>query len=377
MTLPPAKLVDPHRQRAAYQLARYRRPAFIVSVFSQVIALLWLWRSGNAARFRDFLRRRIRNLPGVRFIFGAALGLIAGIAALPAAFVVYRMGHNIGLTQQTAGSWLTDQMLEALLTALAAGILVMIIMYFVEKRRLWYLYTAAVLYLFTLASAFVQPYIFAPLFNTYTPLPATAPIYARLHAVALKAGVGDAPLYVTNLSKQSVAANAFVAGFGASKRIVVGDTLLATATDGEVAFTLAHEIGHYVNGDVLHGIFIGWVFLVFTAALSVLVADRIGFRTDDDPLARLALVGALLLVSALLVLFPLYNTYSRGVEARADAYAVQITNDRPSGVRLFVRFADDGLALVCPSRVVRWFLYDHPPVGSRIAAVRGTPDPCP
>ena len=377
LTLPPAKLVDPHRQRAAHQLARFRRPAFFVWVAAQVIALLWLWRSGSAARLRDFLRRRIRNLPAVRFLFGVALGLIAGLAGLPVAFVVYRVVRNAGLTQQHALSWFGDQFVQSILTALAVGTLVAIIMFFVEKRRLWYIYTAAALYLFTLAGAFVQPYLIAPLFNTYTRLPVSSPLYTRLHDVAVKAGVGDAPIYETNLSKQSVSANAFVEGFGATKRIVVGDTLLQTASAGEVAFTLAHEIGHYVRGDVLRGIFVGWIFLVFTCALSVLVADRIGFRSDDDPLARLALVGALLLVSALVVLFPLYNTYSRGVEARADQFAVQTTGDRVSGVRLFVRFADDNLSLVCPSRIVRAYLYDHPPVGSRMAAVRGTPDPCP
>ena len=377
LTLPPAKLVDPYRQRAARELAHFRRPAFFVWVFSQVIALLWLWRSGSAARLRDFLRRRVRYLPVVRFLFGIALGLIAGLSALPVAFVVYRVDRNAGLTQQLARSWLGDQLMQSVLTALAVGMLVAIIMYFVEKRRLWYVYTAAVLYLFTLAGAFIQPYLIAPLFNSYTPLPTNSALYARLHEVALKAGVGDAPIYVTNLSKQSVSANAFVEGFGATKRIVVGDTLLQTATEGEVAFTLAHEIGHYVRGDVLRGIFVGWIFLVLTCAVTVLVADRIGFRSDDDPLARLALVGALLLVAALVVLFPLYNTYSRGVEARADQFALKITGDRVSGARLFVRFADDNLSLVCPSRIVRAYFYDHPPIGSRIAAVRGTPDPCP
>ena len=377
LTLAPAKLVDPYRQRAAYQLARFRRPAFFVWVFAQVGALLWLWRTGNAARLRDFLRRRIRNLPSVRLFFGGALGLVAGLAGLPVSFIVYRVVHNAGLTQQSALSWLGDQLVQAMLTALAVGLLVAIIMYFVQRGRLWYLYTAAALYLFTLAGAFVQPYLIAPLFNTYTPLPTDSPIYARLHEVALKAGVGDAPIFETNLSKQSVSANAFVEGFGASKRIVVGDTLLQTATAGEVAFTLAHEIGHYVRGDVLRGIFVGWLFLVLTCAVTVLVADRIGFRSDDDPLARLALVGALLLVVALVVLFPLYNTYSRGVEARADQFALRTTGDPASGVRLFVRFADDNLSLVCPSRIVRAYLYDHPPIGSRIAAVRGTPDPCP
>ena len=377
LALPASKLVDPYRQRAAHTLARFRRPGFFLYVLSMAGALLWLWRSGNSARLRDWLRRRVRTTAGVRFLYGTALGFSASVAGLPAGFIMYRILHNVGLVPQDALSWLGDQLVAAVLSALATGLLIAVIMWFVEKSRLWYLYTAGLLYVFAVVVAFVDPLVFAPLFNTFTPLPVNSPVYNKIEAVALKAGVGGAGVYVMNLSKQSVAANAYVAGVGPTKRIVVADTLLRNSTPGEVAFVVAHELGHFVKRDILHGVFVGWLLLVLTAAVTILIADRIGFRTDDDPLARLALVGSLLLVTALVLLFPLYNTYSRGVEARADSFALALTGDRVAGVRLFVRFADVGMSLVCPSKPVRLYFYDHPPLGSRIAAVRGQPDPCP
>jgi Zn-dependent protease with chaperone function len=108
----------------------------------------------------------------------------------------------------------------------------------------------------------------------------------------------------------------------------------------------------------------------------VLISDRIGFRRDDDALARLALVGTFLGVATLL-LYPAYNALERGAEWRADGIALGATGDRAAAVRLLVRRADDDLLALCGRRTVRWYFASRPPLGSRIAALAGTPDPCP
>jgi Zn-dependent protease with chaperone function len=120
-----------------------------------------------------------------------------------------------------------------------------------------------------------------------------------------------------------------------------------------------------------------WTFFFeLSVAIGVLVADRIGFRRDDDPLARLALVGALAGLAGLLV-FPLYNVYSRQIESKADTYALGLTHDPASAVRSFVRSADRRFVLLCPSRLAVVYFWPSPPLGSRIAAATGRPDPCP
>jgi Zn-dependent protease with chaperone function len=111
-------------------------------------------------------------------------------------------------------------------------------------------------------------------------------------------------------------------------------------------------------------------------ALAVVIADRVGFRRDDDPLARLSIVFALLGTLGLLAT-PIYNSYSRNLESRADAYALALTGDRISAVRAYVRFADETLAPLCPSRLVRIYFYNSPPLGTRIARADGKTNPCP
>jgi Zn-dependent protease with chaperone function len=151
--------------------------------------------------------------------------------------------------------------------------------------------------------------------------------------------------------------------------------LIAHATMGEVLFLTARELGHYAHGDDFR-LSLLWTFLfIFCTALAVVCADRVGFRRDDDPLARLSLVFAFLGLFGLAVT-PLYNAYSRNNESRADAYAVALTHDRASAIRAYVRIADETLAPLCPARGVRLYFYNSPPLGTRIAKVAGRRDPC-
>src|SRR5579875_1290472 len=159
-----------------------------------------------------------------------------------------------------------------------------------------------------------------------------------------------------------------ISGLGPTAQIDISDTLMSTATPGELEFIAAH--------DALRLDLYAALWLIVAAAVAVTVADRIGFRRDDDPLSRLALLGAVLGI-ALLGLLPVQNAYSRRLEARADHAAVAATHDPASAVRLMVRLANVDLLPACPKPIVRRYFLTYPPIASRIAAVRGGGDPCP
>jgi Zn-dependent protease with chaperone function len=369
------ELVDPRRQQAANELATINRPLFFAWALFQIFAFLYLWRSGTAARWRDALRRRIRSEHVLRFVFGALLAVVAQVCALPVSFTRFRLAYAAGLTTQTVASWMQDWVTAVAIDALIAGMFIVIVLWLVDLTRLWYMLAIVLVFAGTLMLVFIEPVVLAPLFNVYTPL-ANPRLTANIHALTERAAVGDPPIYTTNLSKQTEVGNAWVSGFGATRRIVLGDTLVAVDTPDEAAFIVAHELGHYVNRDVIKLSLVATTLFIASMAIAVLIGDRIGFRRDDDPVSRLPLIGCILACVALVV-FPIYNAYSRGVEARADRFALALTHDPAAGVRAFVRFADDGLSPVCPPAIVRLYFYDHPPLGSRIAAMQGRPDPCP
>ena len=376
LSQPPAKLVDVHRQAAAYQLVSLTRPAWFAWIALQLFALFYLWASGTAARSRDTLKRSIRSPALVRFIFGAALAGVVQLVALPAQFFDYRVLRVMGLSTQSTAGWFGDVLITALLEMVVVGVLVVIVLWLVDRTHLWWVYVAALIFGLTFLLSYVFPIVIEPIFNRFTPLPPNRPLTARIETLARRAGEGQLPIYVSDLSRRTHAGNAYVVGIGPSRRIVIGDTLLDAATDNEILFIVAHELGHDVHGDTLRGSLFGAIIFVVAAALAVLIADRVGFRRDDDPLSRLTLVGALLGCVYLLFL-PAINGYSRVIESSADAYALQLTHDRAGGTRAFVRFADEDLALICPSRFARLYWYTHPPLGTRIANLNGQRNPCP
>jgi len=371
----PARLIDARRQRVAERFRDYGRPLFFAWALSQIVAFFYLWASGLAARLRDFVRSRVGGTAAVRFVFGGSMAYVAGLASLPASFVRYRVDYAYGLTSERAAAWYYDGIVNATIEACVVGAVVTCVFALVDRTRLWYLYAMGGLFIVTLVLAFAEPVVVAPLYNHFTPLSGVAPVRARLEALAQRAGLGEAPIYVDDTSRRTTSIVADIAGFGPTKRIVLGDALIAHATMGEVLFLTARELGHYAHGDDFR-LSLLWTFLfIFCTALAVVCADRVGFRRDDDPLARLSLVFAFLGVFGLAVT-PLYNAYSRNNESRADAYAVALTHDRASAIRAYVRIADETLAPLCPARGVRLYFYNSPPLGTRIAKVAGRPDPC-
>jgi len=375
LSRPASQLIDPRRQRVSARMRRYSRPLFFIWALSQIVLFFYLWASGRAAKLRDAVRDRIRPVLAMRFAYGALLAVLAALAALPASLARYRVEVAFGITNEPILGWVRDGLIATTADALLVGFIVAFVFALVDRSRLWWVYATFGLIVLTLMMAFLEPVVIAPLYNHFSPLPASAAVRAPLTALARRAGIGDAPIVVSDDSRRTSAAIADVAGFGPTKRIVLSDALLQNATTGEILFLAAREFGHYAHTDDFR-LSLFWTSLfIFCTALAVVTADRVGFRRDDDPLARLTLVLGFLGTFALIAT-PVYNGYSRNLESRADAYALALTHDRVSAVRAYVRITDETLASLCPSRPSLWYFYNSPSLGTRIAKAAGTPDPC-
>jgi STE24 endopeptidase len=368
----PQTLISRPRQEIAKTLAIYRRSLFVFWAISQIFVFYLLWQSGTAARIRDLLRRRIHSPLWLRFAYGFVLAAIAGLAAFPASAAQYRVSVVFDQSSEPFWRWLREGALHVFIDALVVGLIVAAVMTLVARMRSWWVLAVAGIFLVSLVGGLITPFVIAPLFNHYWPM--NAGDAAPFTALEREAGVAT-PIWRFNSSRQSQIPNVSTIGIGPSSRIVLGDTMFAAGTPGEVRYAVAREIAHARRDDALRTAYVWTFFFVLSIAIGVLVADRIGFRRDDDPLARLALVGALAGLAAMLVL-PLYNVYSRHIEEKADAYALSLTHDPASAVRSYVRSADRRFVLLCPPRLVTMYFWPTPPLGTRIAAATGRPDPC-
>ncbi len=198
----------------------------------------------------------------------------------------------------------------------------------VARWRAWPLIAAAGAAALLVFGSAIFPVFIAPLFNTFTPLPATPLTRAILH-LASSQGINASVVYEYNMSIQTREANAYVSGLGATERIAVGDTLLESMPADEVLYVMAHEMGHYKLGHLWLGTFEAWVFvlaaLALVATLGARLARRNRRRSRDlaDP-AAVPLLAALLLCFEIITM-PAANALSRNIEHAADVFAGEHT----------------------------------------------------
>jgi STE24 endopeptidase len=373
VTRDPRALVDPRRQQVAAERGLLRRILFLLGLFLPALALLSLWQSGRSAQLRDAIARRVPNRLAARFLFGAVTATVAALAVVPASLWSYRLAVAYQMTPEPLTLWLRDALCYWALAVLSVGFLTAFIYTLVERTRLWYLYTAAGLFVFVAGGIIAAPFTVTPALGAIHPL-AGGPL-RNVQALAALAHTQNVAVYVNDAPRRAIATGR-IEGVGPTERIVLNHTLLAVATPGELAFVVSREFAHHVFGDVVR-LAIAWTLsFILCLAVAVAIADRIRFRRDDDSLSRLPLVGALFAVVALAVL-PGYNAYARGIEANADSFALGLTHNRAAAVRVLVRVSDESLTPLCPTRFSRLYLLTHPSLGSQIALVLGRPDPCP
>jgi Zn-dependent protease with chaperone function len=171
--------------------------------------------------------------------------------------------------------------------------------------------------------------------------------------------------------------NAYVTGFGASKRIVVWDTTIAKMTTPEIVFVTGHEMGHYVLQHIPKELTLVFLVLLIVfyigyrwiGALLAHNGEAWGIRGLDD----WASLPALLLVLTILIFIasPVMNAISRHFEHQADQYGLEVTHGlTPDSAQVaanaFQILGDVDLADPDPSRLDILLFYDHPAVPDRV-----------
>jgi STE24 endopeptidase len=239
--------------------------------------------------------------------------------------------------------------------------------------RGWWAWAGAVTALFVVVGSFVYPVVVEPVFNRFTSLPA-GQLRTDLLAMAERDSVPVRDVLVADASRRTTSLNAYVSGFGSTRRIVVYDTLLEKATPAEVELVVAHELGHAKRHDVLWGTLLGALGAaagVCTLALLLSWARllrRAGAAGPGDPrviplLLFLAAVGTLLVA-------PAGNLMSRRVEARADVHSLDLTRDVPTFIASEQRLARTNLSDLEPNPFLYAMFSTHPTSPQRIALAR-------
>jgi Zn-dependent protease with chaperone function len=348
---------------------------FVSPLYSVLIGLLILF-SGLASGIRDVAhalghRRYVRVL-----VFLTLYAIVVFVFTLPLTWYdEFALEHQFGLSTQGFGGWFADQLKAGVFTLVMFGVLpILWLVYrvFEKSPRHWWAWLAAGVIPLVVASVLLQPLVFDPMFNKFTPL-RDEHLKTRILALAARADIPARRVYEVNKSAQTKKYNAYVNGFGASQRIVLWDTTLHGMKEDEILFVMGHEMGHYKLHHIWQGIgvsaVLALVLLWVAARLCDAALKRYGLRWGVYGMADVASLPLLMLVFDLLTFAaqPVINGYSRRVEHEADVFGLEITRDNDAAARAFVKLGSQNKSNPDPSPVVEWMLYTHPSESERVS----------
>jgi STE24 endopeptidase len=278
-----------------------------------------------------------------------------------------------GLSTQNAGGWASDSV-RGILVSVVVGAIAAVVFFAVVSRlpRTWWVAGWAAFTLLTAIFVFVYPVVVAPLFNRFTPVQDES-LRSDVLALAQEAGISVSDVLVADASRRTTLENAYVGGLGATKRVVLYDTLLEGGRRAETLFVVAHEMAHEKENHVPKGILLTSAGLLAGFGALAWLAGRSWFlswsrATGPEDLRALPVLLIYLAVAGLLLL-PVESAFSRSFERRADAIAISLTSDPAAGVRSFRRLAFANLADLRPPRIAVWTLFTHPPISERIRSI--------
>jgi STE24 endopeptidase len=367
-------VLDPERQLKAKEYARIRHRLLVADLAIAAVYVLVLLLSGLSAWFKGRLLLVTTYPLVVIALYFLAFSIVYGLFDFPLSYYGgYVLPHRYGLSTQSLKGWLADQAKGGVLS-LGIGLVAMEVMYYLLRAfpSIWWLLTGILFLFFIVVLANLAPLLIVPLFFKFRPLE-DEELVSRLVSLAERVGTRVQGVFTIDLSAKTTAANAALMGLGNTRRIVLGDTLMAEYDADEIETILAHELGHHVHGDIWRGIAVQTA-LTLTG---LFLADRLlrwgvayfAFESLADvaafPLVAMAVGGLAVLA------MPLANAYSRWREGLADQFSLEMTGKPQAFISSMTKLANQNLSEAEPEPWVELLLYSHPAVSKRIKAARG------
>jgi STE24 endopeptidase len=364
-----------HQKAADYTVAKVRLGIVETLLDAAVLLALTL---GGGLQWLSGLWQRLFAVESIWH--GAALIvsllLIKGALGLPLSlYRIFVIEERFGFNRMTWKLFVTD-LAKGLAVAAVLGVplLLVVLWLALAAGTLWWLYVWLVLVAYSLFLQMIYPAVVMPLFNKFSRLEDPA-LAGRIERLLSRTGFRSRGLYVMDGSKRSSHGNAFFAGFGAAKRIVLFDTLVSRLRPAEVEAVLAHELGHYKLRHIMKGMALSWAFsFVLLLALGFLVQQPwfypgLGVQTATLPIG----LALFMLVVPEFTFFvqPLLSLFSRRNEYEADRYAAA-NADAAELVRALVKLYHDNSATLTPDPLHSAYYDSHPPAAMRIARLRTT-----
>ena len=304
---------------------------------------------------------------------GVTFGILFLVNIPASLYSQFVLEERYGFNKMTGGTFVADQ-IKSIFLGIALGVPLLAILFWLyrEGGAHWWLWAFGAVTTFQFFIHAVYPRFLAPLFNKFKPLDDND-LKQAIFDIAKKVGFRLSGVFVMNGSKRSAHSNAYFAGIGRFRRIVLFDTLLNKHSRGEIIAILAHEMGHNIRGHVMKNLALSillslagfWIFSRLIEWAPLYLAFGAGEAAPHKALVLTSLFSGYFTF----ILIPILHALSRHFEYEADRFAVESTGDPSSMKGALSRLADENLSVLNPHPWYSFFHYTHPTTPERIRAI--------
>ena len=375
--------LSPEKLEKATTLSTIHVSAHFFDAGWNLLILFLLLQFGIVARMRDNAESVSKKRWIQCFVFSFEFIFVSTILTLPIPLYIQHVNLQYGLSVQTWPSFFLDQLKQFGLTYVFESLGIMLLFFLIRKfpKRWWLVFWFPAM-AFGVLTIFLQPYVIEPMFDHFEPLVKNnAALVDQLEKVVSRGENIEIPperMFLMKASEKETTLNAYVSGFGSSKRVVVWDTSIAKGTTDEISFIFGHEMGHYVLGHIVQGLLFFFAIMLFAFFIGFHLFQwmlaRFGARwrvsSQNDWASFPIFVFVLVLIAFLME--PLENTYSRTTEHAADVFGQEavhgiVQNPQTSAQAAFQLLGETAYSNPYPSAFVEFWMYSHPPIGKRAA----------
>lgn len=341
-----------------------------------LIPLLFLT-TGLSKRIGMFAEGNKRNLFWTGFIYMSMFFAIDFLISLPTSFYSgFILRHRYGLSNQSLYRWIEVIFKNFIINGLIFSSFAWFPYYLMFRTpNRWWLYIGLLAIPIIAFATFISPMYIDPIFNKYTSVKSDE-LNKEINVLLEKSGIEDAEIYKVDKSKDTKTMNAYMTGIFKSKRIVLWDTTMDKMDKEEVLSITAHEIGHYVKGHIWRSIILGGLFYMFLMFLIYKTANWILAGSNGsfgfNRLYDIASIPLIILVLNFYMFFssPIINMSSRQMEREADAYEINLTQNKEAAVSSMLKLYEESLSLPRTSIIFKIWYHSHPSPEQRIEFFR-------
>ena len=375
-TLPP-ELEDVYDKKEYEKSQSYKATNYkftnITSLFSFLLTLVFFYFDGF--EYVDNIARSYSsNNIIIALIFFGIIMLGSDLLTTPFSYYkIFVIEENFGFNKTTINTFIIDKIKGWLmLVIVGAGILSLVLWFYEVTGSNFWLYSWALVTIFSVFMNMFYSKLIVPLFNKQVPLE-DGDLRDKIAAYAANVGFKLNKIFVIDGSKRSTKANAYFSGFGSEKRVTLYDTLIKDLDEEEILAVLAHEVGHYKRKHIIFNLMASILLTGLTLyILSLLVSNPLLSNALGVKIAsfHIGLIAFGLLYSPISEITGLImNNLSRKFEYQADNYAKNTYASEPL-ISSLKKLSKNSLSNLTPHPAYVFMHYSHPTLLERIKNLR-------